>query len=123
MIARTVDFGVIVLFLVVGLWIGGTSAAHLTSLQNEVLVLMPQGFVIDTKTPVAYSYAAMRSLSARNSRGVVTFTITDAAARRQRLRLDGRFGNAGQLAGQILTMRNTFLRAQAGAQPPSSGQR
>jgi hypothetical protein len=65
----------------------------------------------------------MRSLSARNYRGVVTLTITDPSSRRQRLRLDGRFGNAGPLAGQILTMRNTYLRTQAGAQPPSSGQR
>jgi len=122
-IARTVDFGVIVIFVAVGLWIGGTSLAHLSRARDEVLVLMPQGFVIDTKTPVAYSYGAMRGMSARNYRGVVTFTITDPTGRRQRLRLDGRFGNASQLAGQVLTMRNTYLRTQAGAQPPSTGQR
>jgi len=123
MIFRTVDFAIIVLFLLVGQWVGGTSMVHLSRLRDEVVVLMPQGFVIGTKTPVAYHYAAIRSLSARNYRGVVTFTITDPTARRQRLRLDGRFGNAGQLAGQILTMRNTYLRAQTGSQPPSSGQR
>jgi hypothetical protein len=123
MIARTVDFGIIALILLAGLWVVVVSVAHLTRLRDEVLVLMPQGLVIDTKTPVAYSFAAMRSLSARNYRGVVTFTITDSTERRLRVRLDGRFGNARQLAGQILAMRNAYLRTQAGAQPPSPGQR
>jgi hypothetical protein len=40
----------------------------------------------------------------------------------QRVRLDERFGNPRQLAGQIVGMRNAYPSARVGVPPPRPGQ-
>jgi hypothetical protein len=123
MTARTIDFVVIGLLLVVGLVYAVNAVRNLSRVQDQVLVLMPDGFLLGTNTPVVYPFATMQALTARSYRGTITLTITKSATRSiQRVRLDGRFGNARQLAGQIMSLRNAYLRAQVGAQPPRPGQ-
>lgn len=117
-IARTVDFVVLAILLLVGLWLCFSSSSQLTVARDQALVLMPDGFVISTKNPVAYAYAAMQGMSARNNRGTITFNITPVGgAQRQSFRLDGRFGNAKQIATQILAGRAEWQRAHPTAQP------
>ena len=102
MVARTVDFVVILLFVVAGIVAAVNAVRNRTRAHEQVLVLMPGGFVLSTKSSVAYLFAAMRELSASSYRGTITFTITDAATRqRERVRLDGRFGNARQIAALV----------------------
>jgi hypothetical protein len=122
MIARTVDFVVIALLLLIGVVSGVNAVRNLTQAHDQVLVLMPEGFVLCTKSATAYPYATMRGLNAASYRGTITLTIADAATQqRQRVRLDGRFGNARQLAGRIMAQRTDYLAARARAQPPSPG--
>ena len=124
MVARTVDFVVILLFVVAGIVAAVNAVRNLTRAHEQVLVLMPEGFVLSTKSSVAYLFAAMRELSASSYRGTITFTITDAATRqRQRVRLDGRFGNARQIAALVLAQRTDYRAALARARPPEYGQR
>lgn len=120
---RAVDFVVLAIFLALGLGLSVVASSRLTTIRDQVLVLMPDGFIINTKKPIAYSYAGMQAMSARNNRGTITFNITAAGnSRRQPLRLDGRFGNAKQLATQILVARNEWQRTHGVApsqQPPA----
>ncbi|HET8908263.1 MAG TPA: hypothetical protein VFN11_15005 [Ktedonobacterales bacterium] len=122
-VARTVDFAVLALFLLVGFVISVASASRLPTIRGQTLVLMPAGFVLNLKKPTAYAYGAMQALNARNHRGTISFNITPVGnARRQVLRLDGRFGNAKQIATQILMARNEWQRAHAAVPSPQSPQ-
>lgn len=122
-VARTVDFAVLALFLLVGFVISVASASRLPTIRGQTLVLMPAGFVLNLKKPTAYAYGAMQALNARNHRGTISFNITPVGnARRQLLRLDGRFGNAKQIATQILMARNEWQRAHAAVPSPQSPQ-
>lgn len=120
--ARAFDFVIIGLLLAGGIWYAIAHAVQISSAASRVLIVMPEGFVVSIKRPIAYSFAGMRSVSASSFQGAVTLSITDAARRgKQRVRLDGRFGNARQLAGQIIAARESYMRSRTAMRSPSIG--
>lgn len=120
---RGIDFVVLGFILLIGFVLSVGSASQLPNIREQALVLMPDGFVLTLKKPTAYAYGAMQALSARNRRGVIQFNITPGGnARRRLVALDGRFGNAKQIATQILMARNEWQRAHAAGSSPQSPQ-
>ena len=118
-VARIGDFVVLAVVLVVGLWLCVSSSSQLTTVRDQALVLLPEGFVIGAKKPTAYAYAAMQAIAARNNRGTITFSVTPVGGdRRQTFRLDSRFGDAKHIATQILAARTAWQRANSAAQSP-----
>lgn len=118
-VARVGDFVVLAVVLAVGLWLCASSSSQLTTVRDQALVLMPEGFVVGARKSTAYAYAAMQSIAARNNRGTITFSITPVdSGQRQLFRLDSRFGDARQIATQILAARTAWQRANSEAQPP-----
>jgi hypothetical protein len=120
---RGIDFVVLGFILLIGFVLSVGSASQLPNIREQVLVLMPDGFVLTLKKPTAYAYGAMQALSAQNRRGVIQFNITPGGnARRRLVALDGRFGNAKQIATQILMARNEWQRVHATVPSPQSPQ-
>jgi hypothetical protein len=120
---RGIDFVVVVFMLLIGFTLTVASASQLPTIREQTLVLMADGFVLNLKKPTAYAYGAMQAMNARNNRGVILINITPVGnARRQLVGLDGRYGNAKQIAAQILMARNEWQRAHAAAQPSQTPQ-
>lgn len=118
-VARTVDFVVLAVFLLLGLGVSALSASRLTTARDQALVLMPEGFVLSVKNPVAYAYANMQAIAARNNNGTITFSITPiGGGRNQVFRLDGRFGKPKPIATAILAARAEWQRANGSPQQP-----
>ncbi|HZS77776.1 MAG TPA: hypothetical protein VFA41_14275 [Ktedonobacteraceae bacterium] len=81
---------------------------------SQMLVLMPQGFVIHKKTSEAYVFSAYSSIKAVNNRGSINLQLYPVNSKKAtRVTLDGRFGNPRQLAQLIIQ------RFQASKQPPA----
>jgi hypothetical protein len=118
-IARIGDFVVLAVVQVVGLGLCVSSSSQLTTVRDQALVLLPEGFVIGAKKPTAYAFAAMQAIAARNNRGTITFSVTPSGGdRRQTFRLNSRFGDAKHIATQILAARTAWQRANSAAQSP-----
>ncbi len=65
----------------------------------------------------AVAFGAVRTFSATNYRGTITFKLVTFDGRSIRFTLDGRFGNARQIAQRMLDARNQFV-ASASRQGP-----
>ena len=112
--ARTFDFVVLAIVLLVSLGLSAFAASQLATVRNQMLVLMPEGFVINARKPMAYAFSGMQAMTARNNRGTITFNVTPVGGGRgQTFRLDSRFGNAKQIATQMLAVRGEWQRIHA----------
>lgn len=110
-------------FAVVGILLVGLSAyliyafVQMSQAQDQFFILFPEGFVLKTSKTQTVPFAAIRTFSATNYRGTISFKLVTFDGRSIRLSLDGRFGNARQLAQRVLDARNQYV-ASASRQGP-----
>lgn len=119
--ARTFDFVVLAIVLLVSLGLSAFAASQLATVRDQMLVLMPEGFVIYARKPMAYDFAGIQAMTARNNRGTITFNVTPVGGgRSQTFRLDGRFGNAKEIATRILSARGDWQRMHPAPTPQAA---
>ena len=116
---RAFDFVAGGLFAVAMLVVLVRTAAASANAGEQVLVLLPDGFVLGTgKTPKTYPFAAYRAASASSTRGTVSLALMPAAGGRAvRVPLDGRFGKAKPIAQAILVAHRQFVSRYQPPQP------
>jgi hypothetical protein len=95
----------------------------LGSVSQQMLVLLPEGFVVSTsKGAQSYSFANMNGISGTAARdGSVTLSMRRADNGKQmRFALDGRYGTPKTIAGSIMAAQGQYAtaRAQAGQMRP-----
>jgi hypothetical protein len=114
---RAVDFGLALVVLLGGLW-QSRNLFTLSRLREQMLVLTPDGFVVNITEPTAYAFATMQTISARWNKDKVTFTLQEGQPARTRgIEVDNRFGNTKQIANDVLAMRNAWKQAHGQMQP------
>ena len=121
---RAIDFGVGGLFAAVMAVLLVRAAAASANAAEQVLVLLPEGFVLGTsKTPKAYHFGSFRAVSLSNNRGAISLNLTPAAGgQKVRVSLDGRFGKSKPIAQAILVAHGQFVsRYQPVPQPQQPG--
>ncbi|HEV8190016.1 MAG TPA: hypothetical protein VGP82_00800 [Ktedonobacterales bacterium] len=114
---RTVDFTML------GLVLAGLTVALVRTLvqaaqaHEQLLVLLPEGFVLKTGRAQAFDFGSMQTLSAVSTNGVVALRMVALDGQQSTVQLDTRFGSSTQLAKRILTARNQFVAARGSATP------
>ncbi|HEY7340030.1 MAG TPA: hypothetical protein VH591_04060 [Ktedonobacterales bacterium] len=111
-LARALDFAIALALLIGGLW-QARNLAQLSRLQEQILVLTPDGFVVNVTEPIPHAFAEMLSISARWEKSKATFSIQQGQpVRKVSLELDNRFGNTRQIATAVVAAYNTWKKAQ-----------
>ncbi len=122
LMTRTIDFVVLGLFMLVFIGAVFWSLLQISKAQGQMLLLMPDGFVIVERKTATYPYATIRSIKILKSRtGARSLVLSIGnAGKSRRVRLDGRFGNSKQLAETIYTLWKQYT---AGRLSYSGGQK
>jgi len=116
---RSADFVVVGLFALLGIATLIWRLAQSTNASQQLLVLMPEGFVMSTNKTQTYAFANLRSISVTVRNGTYYLNLLPASgASSVRLQIDGRFGNPKQVTQQIVAARDRFAAAKVGAQQP-----
>lgn len=107
---------VVVAFTLSGLWLTWFGIMQLVNVRDQALVLMPDGFVINTRKPVAYAFAAIEAINVRRIRyGYAVVLTLVGNQQRQQLPLDGRFGNILHRVAQINAAQVAWRHAHGAA--------
>jgi hypothetical protein len=113
---RTIDLAVLGIALV-GLVVAVINTLlQMAHAQEQLLVVLPEGFVLKTRRLQTVAFAAIQTMTATSYRGVVTFKIGTVNGQKLSVSLDARFGAARQVAQRILAARNQFTAAPAAGQ-------
>jgi hypothetical protein len=112
---RFIDEAALAIFLLLFVFAALKNLLDLNTIQKQLLVLMPEGFLLKKRNTEQYvAYAGVTTLSARASRyGDVTLQIkavgSDAI---YKVHLDNRYGNARMLASQIVSAQRQYATSQ-----------
>jgi hypothetical protein len=116
---RNIDFAILAVFALVGIYVLVKSLADSANASQQLLVLMPEGFVISTNKMQTYEYSTIRNIAITLNRGTASIKLTPVSgASAIRVQLDGRFGTTKQIAQNILTARQRFAAAPVAPQQP-----
>lgn len=112
---RYIDEAVVAIALLLFLWMVVKNLMDLMSAQNQVLVLLPEGFLLKKRnTEQCVDYAGVAGISTHAGRyGDVTVHIKakDGNAL-YKVQLDGRYGNAKMLAAQMMNAQRQYAANQ-----------
>jgi hypothetical protein len=115
-----IDLVVLLAFVIGGIVSGIRSLAQLDNLDEQALILMPEGFVMrrgsSEKQTTTVSYATVAGIRMTANRGGVYLLIQPIGRSPFRIALDGRYGKPKQLAQQITGAFARFAAARAAAQ-------
>ena len=116
---RSFDFIMVGLFALAGIVAVIRYLLELGRAYQQVLVLMPEGFVLSTGKTITYAYGTIREMKFVRSRYANSLKIYPWNAQKPvSVRLDGRFGNPKQLVSIIYGMwKNCVTVAPAVRQP------
>lgn len=116
---RGLDFAIAGLVALAGIVAVIRYLLELGRVNEYVLVLMPEGFVLSTGKTIAYAYGTIREMKIVRSRYANSLKISTWNAQKPvSVRLDGRFGNPKQLISTIYTMwKNRVTVAPVMRQP------
>lgn len=113
------------MLVLAALAIGGTvfairRALAISSAGEQMLVLLPEGFVKRTgtsdKDTLAVNYANLSTITPAVRNGSQYLDVRTKAGKRVSIELDGRFGNAKTLARQIAGQHAHYVTASVGGQ-------
>lgn len=110
-----IDEAILAIVIVLSVWMMFKNLLDINTVQHQVLVLMPEGFLLKTRgTEQCVSYAGVASIAGRASRyGNVTLNVKPVGSTIiYKVQLDGRYGNAGALASQIVGAQRQYAARQ-----------
>jgi hypothetical protein len=112
---RYIDIAVLAAFFCICLVIALRNLLELNTLQHQLLVLLPDGFLLKKRNTEQFvAYPGVTGISARASRyGYVTLNIKAVGSNvSYKVQLDGRYGNARALASQIIGAQRQYAKNQ-----------
>lgn len=112
---RYIDQAVVAIGLLIFLWLVVKNVMDLASVQSQVLVLLPEGFLLKRRnTEQRVDYAGVAGISTHAGRyGDVTVNIKAKGGNAlYKVQLDGRYGNARMLALQITNAQRQYAANQ-----------
>jgi hypothetical protein len=114
---RTIDFIVGAIFVLAAVGATLLAVRDYTARHSQLLVLMPEGFVIQTganaRTRRTVSYAAFSGINVTVNRGEYYLRIPRLDGRGSiRIQLDGRFGPPKEIVQRITNAHASFAAAQ-----------
>lgn len=117
---RNIDFVVLSVIALVSIYVLLKNLAESANADQQVLVIMPEGFVISTDKIQTYAFSNIHHIAITlNSRGAATIKLTPLSGSLViHVHLDKRFGDTEQIAQNILAAREHFTAAQVAAQQP-----
>lgn len=110
-----IDEAFLAILFVIFAWVTIRNLIDLASVQNQVLVLLPEGFLLKKRnTEQCVDYAGVAGASARVGRyGDVTVNIKAQGSNVvYKVQFDGRYGNARALASQIVNAQRQYAANQ-----------
>ncbi|HEX6800677.1 MAG TPA: hypothetical protein VF116_23395 [Ktedonobacterales bacterium] len=117
------DMVVLAAIVVIGIVFCINRLVTLGSTESQLLVLMPQGFVMrlgsSAKATRRVSYQQIATMVPTVRRGNVSLVMQTRDGRKVTLPLDGRFGKPRPLAQQIQGMHAAYMAATVNARPGS----
>ena len=117
---RAFDFIMVGLFALVGIAAVIRYLPEPGRAYQYVLVLMPEGFVLNTGKTAAYAYGTIREMKLVRSRYTSSLKIYPWNTQKPvSVRLDGRFGNPKQLNSTIYTMWKNCVTVAPTIRQPS----
>ena len=108
---RYIDEAFLAAATIIFVWLTLKTLLDLNTIQQQVLVLTPQSFLLkQRRTEQFVAYAGVSSISPRAGRyGDVTLNVKPAGNNAlYRVQLDGRYGNPKALASQIVTTQRQY---------------
>lgn len=112
---RIIDIVFIGVFFVIFAWLALVHMVDLNTIQDQVLVLMPEGFFLKKRsTEQLVLYAGVSSISPHADRsGDVRLRIHEAGTRAfMTIEFDNRYGNARKLASQMVAAQQQYMASQ-----------
>lgn len=114
------DLIVVAVFAAGGVAFAINRARAIGTTSEQMLVLLPEGFVKRTgtseKDTLAVSYADLTSATPTVRNGSHYLSVQTKAGKRVSIEIDGRFGNAKTLVRQIAGQHAHYVTASAGGQ-------
>ena|SRR5215813_3860382 len=110
---RTLDFIFVAVCILVLVAAVGKQVIELLRVESQMVVLLPDGFVIARSEPISVAFADIVPLiPATNARGTITLTVLRGSPPSPpvRLHVDERFGGAGQRAQIAQQLTEAALR-------------
>lgn len=123
---RTIDFVVLgIIFLALAYWVY-SSCRDLTTQHKQFVVLMPEGVVMTKgeKDPEVIDFSIASNVQVKRNRDDIILVFENqTTGKRESISMDGRFGNARNLAETITNGYQQFQAMRAGqSAPPLQGQ-